>query len=123
MTTASQYTPPQLRSREEIAAMIELLATYYPPGDDYLTGVMTTLRWALGALDTAPVSRTVLGRPVTARDASREHTAAYQGMGLQGRALQCELGRRYLTGAEHATAWLTGSPSFAVPDGWPWPNN
>ncbi|MEU4924643.1 hypothetical protein AB0G29_35480 [Streptomyces parvus] len=101
--------------------MIEHVSTNgYSRKARYDEGLLAALRWAAGQAPAPPVSPTVLGRPVTADDVTREQGRAHEAM--QGGTAEPELravaqakGQAYLTGAENTLAWITGSDALWTP--------
>jgi hypothetical protein len=126
-------TGPELRPHEEIEALLAWIrgpdSSYTSGGageQRYLTGVVESLRWALGQRADSPVDQRTRGEPIDAAAVSREQRAAEEGLtNLTGddQRRQREHGHHYLIGAEHALSWLLGQPSFSLPADWPWPGN
>ncbi|WP_326655628.1 hypothetical protein [Streptomyces sp. NBC_01750] len=123
MSTAPEWTPPQLRPEHELVAMIDhVTANGYSSNrhDGYDKGLLAVLNWATGRTEQPPVSPTPLGRPVTGNDAKREQYRAHEAM--QGGIAEPELrkvaqekGQGYLTGAENTLAWVIGGDALWAP--------
>ncbi|MFF4647463.1 hypothetical protein [Streptomyces sp. NPDC001389] len=128
MSVGPQWTPPELRSQDELQAMIEHVTAhgYGSMSRTYVRGILAALDWLTGRTGQPPITGAALGRPVTGTDASREHDAAYEALYATAdpelwRVTQ-EQGQEYTLAVEHTLAWATGGDlGLLVPVNWPFP--
>ena len=79
MSAQPEWTPPELRSQDELKAMVAYVTEhgYGSMSKTYVRGIVTALNWVTGETGTSPITGTSLGRPVTGTDVSGEHGRAY----------------------------------------------
>lgn len=127
MSTAQEWTPPELRSKDELQAMTAYVTEhgYGSTSKTYVRGIVTALNWVTGETSVSPITRTSLGRPVTGMDVSSEHGRAYEALYATSDPelwkVTQEEGQDYTLAVEHTLAWATGGDvGLAEPADWPW---
>lgn len=119
MSAETQWVP-RMRSREEIAYMLDWLRKYpWSSGPVFMRGAFETLRWALGQQEAAPVTGRKVGYPVPRQIVSNEAFEATTSMYNGGRAAVGQLHQSFLEGVEHVAMWITGSDTMSTDDDWP----
>lgn len=128
MSTAQEWTPPELRSQDELRAMLAYVTEngYGSTSKTYVQGILAALSWVTGAAGNSPITGVSLGRPVTGKEASAEHGRAYEALYPTSDPALWQVtqdrGQDYTLAVEHTLAWATGGDvGLLVPADWPWP--
>ncbi|MFM9735195.1 hypothetical protein [Streptomyces niveiscabiei] len=128
MSAQQGWTSPELRSQDELKAMLAHVAEhgYGRTSRTYVQGIAEALEWATGARGMSPVTRRSLGRPPTGPEVSNEHSRAYDALYATSDPelwkVTQERGQDFTLAVEHTLAWATGGDTgLVVPANWPWP--
>ncbi len=124
MSAETQWVP-RMRSREEIAYMLDWLTKEQhrlAGGPAYQRGGLELLRWTLGRQPTAPVTGRRIPQPIPQSAVNNEGFEAQTSLYNGGRAAVGVLPTPFLLGVEAYSIWITGGDSLALPEDWPYPD-
>jgi hypothetical protein len=116
MTDPSSSNVRPDRATVELALRVAEREVVGEPCQSYWHGAIDALRWALGHVDVAPVTRRLIRvdleeprRATVYGEAERTYEC------MRGGRLRVDVGLRYLTGVENTCAWVATGSGFAQP--------